>query len=170
MSRKGGLCLRKRSRALKESLKNDHPGVLTTVAMLRPQMIEAYRDAADIFMLDPYPIPHMPLTWLSDTLEEAARQCSRERLWAVIQAFGGESMDQYGWSRRPTYSEMRCLTYLSLVHGVHGIFYFSYPDVRADATSWESLKKIVAELCNLKTWLVLPNEPQTLQPGNDFSL
>ena len=75
--------------ALKESLKHDHPGVLTAVAMLRPQMVEAYRDSADIFMLDPYPVPDMPMTWMSDTLEEAARHVPRERLWAVIQAFGG---------------------------------------------------------------------------------
>lgn len=149
--------------ALKESLKRDHPGVLTAVAMLRPQMVEAYRDSADIFMLDPYPVPHMPMTWMSDTLEEAARQVSRERLWAVIQAFGGgEEHVKYGWSRHPTYLEMRCLTYLALVYGTHGIFYFSYPEVRANAASWESLTKIVQELLKLKTWLVLPNEAQTL--------
>ena len=58
--------------------------------MLRPQMVAEYRDAADVFMLDPYPVPNMPMTWLSDSLEEAARQVPRERLWAVIQAFGGD--------------------------------------------------------------------------------
>jgi hypothetical protein len=148
--------------ALKESLKRDHPGVLTAVAMLRPQMVEAYRDSADFFMLDPYPVPHMPMTWMSNTLEEAARHVPRERLWAVIQAFGGSKYVKDGWPRHPTYLEMRCLTYLALVHGSRGIFYFSYPEVRADAASWESLTKIVQELRKLNTWLVLPNEAQTL--------
>ena len=152
----------KKIQVLKESLKHDHPGVLTAVAMLRPEMVEAYRDSADIFMLDPYPVPHMPMTWMSDTLEEAARHVPRERLWAVIQAFGGSHYVKDGWPRRPTYLEMRCLTYLALVHGTHGIFYFSYPEVRADAASWESLTKIVQGLRKLKTWLVLPNEAQTL--------
>lgn len=152
----------KKMQALKESLKRDHPEVLTAVAMLRPQMVEAYRDSADVFMLDPYPVPHMPMTWMSDTLEEAAQLVSRERLWAVIQAFGGGKYVKDGWPRRPTYLEMRCLTYLALVHGTHGIFYFSYPEVRADAASWESLTRIVRELGQLKTWLVLPNGAQTL--------
>ena len=146
-------------RALKESLKRDHPGVLTAVAMLRPQMVEAYRDTADIFMLDPYPVPNMPLTWLADTLEEASRYVPRERLWAVIQAFGGgDEQVKYGWPRLPTHLEMRCLTYLALVHGAHGIFYFSYPEVHADARAWEGLKGIVGELRQLRTWLNIPNE------------
>jgi hypothetical protein len=146
-------------RALKESLKRDHPGVLTAVAMLRPQMVEAYRDAADIFMLDPYPVPNMPLTWLADTFEEASRYVPRERLWAVIQAFGGgDEQVKYGWSRLPTCLEMRCLTYLALVHGAQGVFYFSYPDVHGDAKAWEGLKGIVGELRQLRTWLNIPNE------------
>jgi len=144
--------------ALKESLKHDHPGVLTAVAMLRPQMVEAYRDTADVFMLDPYPVPDMPMTWLSDSLEEAARHVPKERLWAVIQAFGGGENIKDGWPRPPTCQEMRCLTYLSMVHGVHGVFYFSYPEVRKDAATWEELQKIVGELRQLKTWLMFPNE------------
>ena len=163
MNRKAARCPRKKCKALKESLKQDHPGVLTAVAMLRPQMVEAYRESADIFMVDPYPVPNMPMTWLSDTLEEAARHVPRERLWAVIQAFGGDKWAKDGWPRRPTYMEMRCLTYLAVVHGAHGIFYFSYPEVRADSTSWEALKKIAAELRQLRTWLVVPDAPQSLR-------
>jgi hypothetical protein len=153
----------KRMQALNESLKRDHPGVLTAVAMLRPQMVEAYRDSADVFMLDPYPVPHMPMTWMSDTLEEAGRHVPAERLWAVIQAFGGGKYVKDGWPRRPTYLEMRCLSYLAMVHGAHGIFYFNYPEVRADAASWEGLQRIVEELRKIRAWLVVPNNLQTLR-------
>lgn len=149
--------------ALKESLKNDHPDVLTAVAMLRPQMVAAYRQAADVFMIDPYPVPHMPMTWLSDSLEEAARHVPKEHLWAVIQAFGGEKWARHGWPRCPTQAEMRCLTYLSLVHGAHGVFYFSYPEVRKDPAAWAGLQKIVGELRELRTWLVLSNEATALR-------
>lgn len=149
--------------ALKESLKDDHPGVLTAVAMLRPQMVETYRNAADVFMIDPYPVPNMPMTWLSDSLAEAARHVSKERLWAVIQAFGGEKYVKDGWPRQPTYEEMRCLTYLAVIHGAHGVFYFSYQDVRKDAASWAGLKKIVEELRELRTWLIFPNEKTALR-------
>ena len=150
-------------KALKDSLKQDHPGVLTAVAMLRPQMIAAYREAADVFMVDPYPVPNMPMTWLADSLDEAARHIPRERLWAVIQAFGGDKWAKHGWPRLPTYMEMRCLTYLAVVHGAHGLFYWNYPEVKADSTSWEALKKIAAELRQLRTWLVVPDAPQSLR-------
>jgi hypothetical protein len=151
-----------RLEAHKKSLKRDHPAVLTAAAMLRPQMVRAYRDAVDVFLLDPYPVPHMPMTWLSESLEEAARYVPKERLWAVIQAFGGEKWARHGWPRRPTCLEMRCLTYLALVHGAHGLFYFSYPEVRQDPAAWEGLTKIVGELRRLRTWLVLPNETTNL--------
>jgi len=147
---------------LKQRLQKDHPGVLTAVAMVRPRLVAEYRQAADVFLLDPYPVPRMPMTWLSDTLEEAARHVSRERLWAVIQAFGGPPHLEGGWPRLPTYLEMRCLTYLALVHGAHGLFYLNYPEVRADDRAWEGLKKIVGQLRQLRTWLVVPNEPAPL--------
>jgi hypothetical protein len=148
---------------LKDSLKGDHPGVLTAVAMLRPQMVAAYREASDVFLIDPYPVPNMPMTWLADSLEEAARHVTPERLWAVVQAFGGEKWAAQGWPRPPTYLEMRCLTYLAVVHGAHGLFYFSYPEVRSQTASWEGLRKIVSELRRLGTWLVVPDAPKSLQ-------
>ena len=149
--------------SLKERLQKDHPGILTAVAMVRPRLVAEYRQAADVFLLDPYPVPQMPMTWLSDTLEEAARHISQDRLWAVIQAFGGQQYLKAGWPRLPTYLEMRCLTYLALVHGAHGLFYFSYPDIRAEDRAWEGLKKIVGQLRQLRTWLVVPNEAPPLQ-------
>ncbi|MHB9074086.1 MAG: hypothetical protein ACYC6G_11225 [Desulfobaccales bacterium] len=142
---------------LNDALKKDSPGVLTAVAMLRPQMVKDYRDAADIFMIDPYPVPHMPMTWLSDCLEEAACSVPRKRLWAVIQAFGGGKWAKDGWPRRPQKVETRCLTYLAVAHGAHGIFYFSYPEVSSDPATWEDLQGIVRELQGLQPWLVLPN-------------
>ena len=150
----------KELQTLKERLQQDHPGVLTTVAMVRPQMVAHYRQAADVFLLDPYPVPQMPMTWMSESLEEAARYVPRERLWAIIQAFGGGKHTIDGWSRRPNYLEMRCLTYLALVHGAHGIFYFVYPEVRAEPQAWEGLQKIVSQLRRLYTWLVIPNDSQ----------
>lgn len=149
--------------SLRASLHRDHAGALTAMALLRPQMVAMYRQATDIFLLDPYPVPNMPLTWLSDAIEEAAQYVPRERLWAVIQAFGGDKWQQAGWPRRPTALEMRCLTYLALAHGAHGLFYFSYPEVRNDPAAWQGLKQILQELRQLRTWLVLPNEPVTLR-------
>jgi len=148
---------------LRAALHKDHPGVLTAVAMLRPQMVKDYREAADIFMIDPYPIPNMPMTWLSDCLEEAARYVPQKRLWAVIQAFGGDKHAKDGWPRQPTKAEMRCLTYLAVVHGAHGIFYFNHPEVSSGQASWEGLQEIVKELQVLQPWLLVPNHIPRLQ-------
>lgn len=152
-----------RLEVLKERLQQDHPGVLTAVAMVRPQMVASYRQAADVFMIDPYPVPQMPLTWMSDSLDQAAGYVSRSRVWAIIQAFGGGKFAADGWTRRPTYPEMRCLTYLALVHGAHGLFYFDYPRVRGEPQAWEGLKKIVSQLKRLHTWLVLPPDPASFK-------
>ena len=140
---------------LRAALRRDHPGAPAAIAILRPQMVAEYRHAADIFLLDPYPVPHMPMTWLSDCIEEAARHVSRDRLWAVIQAFGGEKFRPEGWPRPPTAAEMRCLTYLALVHGARGLFYFSYPEVRP-GPGWDALQRLVAELQALEPWLLTP--------------
>jgi hypothetical protein len=149
--------------SLKTSLQQDHAKVLTAMAILRPQMTSLYRQASDIFLLDPYPVPNMPMTWLADVFEEAGKYVPRERLWAVIQAFGGEKWRKDGWPRRPTYLEMRCLTYLALAHGAHGLFYFSYPEAKEDPAAWESLTSIVKEFRQLRSWLLLPNAPTKLQ-------
>lgn len=81
----------------------------------------------------------------------------------MIQAFGGDKWRKEGWRRRPTYLEMRCLSYLTLAHGARGLFYFRYSKVRNDPAAWQGLKQIVQELPQLRTWLVLPNEPATLR-------
>ena len=110
--------------------------MLTAMAMLRPQMAAMYRQETDIFLLDPYPVPNMPMPWLAGVFEEAGKYGSRERLWAVIQAFGGEKWRKDGWPRRPTYLEMRGLTYLALAHSAHGLFYFNYPEAKEDPAAW----------------------------------
>ncbi|AEB09609.1 hypothetical protein [Desulfobacca acetoxidans] len=150
---------------LKQQLRQDSPDVLTAVAMLRPQMVAEYRRGADVFLLDPYPVPSMPLTWMADCIEEAAQHVSRQRLWAVVQAFGGGRYVKDGWARRPTYMEMRVLTYLALVHGAHGVFYFSYPEARSSPEAWTGLTRIVGQLRDLQAWLAVPNtrSPFTLE-------
>lgn len=144
-------------------IKADHPRALTAVAMVRPRMVAEYQGAADIFMLDQYPVPNMPMTWLSDSLAEAANFIDASRIWAVVQAFGGPKYSKYGWPRLPTREEMRCLTYLAIIHGARGIFYFSYPEISASPTGWAGLKSIVAELRQLRSWLVVPHVEPTLR-------
>jgi len=77
-------------------------------------------------MMDQYPVIGMPMSWLADSLDRAARDVGRERLLAVIQAF---REPQSGWPRRPSWEEMDALAFLSVVHGSRGIFFYTYGDI-----------------------------------------
>ena len=75
----------------------------------------------DIVMADPYPIPHGPVTNVSDIADAMNEAFDRAKpLWIVPQCFGGNE----GWRREPTAAEQRIMTYLSLIHGARAIQYF----------------------------------------------
>jgi len=128
-----------------------HP---TCMAVVRSRFVKQYRDACHIVMLDQYPIPHQPLTWLSDSLDEARNEVGIERIWAVIQAFGGDEYAAQGWPVFPTFNEMRSLAYLAVVHDAQGLFFFSYKSAEAERDRWETLARVVNELSRLSGWLV----------------
>lgn len=88
-----------------------------------PDRLKVYLEAADFFMMDQYPVPNMPMTWLSDLIDRASAIAGNERITTVIQAFGGEAYETSGWPRRPAWREMDCLSFLSVVHGSRGIFF-----------------------------------------------
>ncbi len=134
-----------------------YPGRRSATAMVRPHMIPIYEDSVEIFMMDQYPVPHMPLTWLSDSIDEAISRLGPERVWGVIQAFGGGRHALEGWTRRPTREEMRALSYLAVAHGASGLFFFSYPEVARDQRAWEELRGAVADLRRAGDWLGVPN-------------
>lgn len=143
----------------KEKLKSLDPGHPTAIVVVRPWASFDYALATDILMSDQYPIPHAPLTWLSDSIEEMKQAVRGSKpIWAVIQAFMNQ---KEGWPREPTYAEMRALTFLSLVHGAEGIFYYTYKggsyNIRESEEHWENVKKVVDQLNKLKEWLPLRN-------------
>jgi hypothetical protein len=127
------------------------PGALVVV---RAERAWDYAPTADILMIDTYPIPHMPLTWLSDSLEEARQWTGGRPVWAVIQAFDWSDVplkdDPRAWGRYPTYEEERCLSYLAVVHGAQGLFYYTFEAQKFGTTEyrrhWDNIKKVIAEL------------------------
>lgn len=142
---------------VREMVLGAYPGRRSATAMVRPHMIPVYKDSLEIFMMDQYPVPHMPLTWLSDSIDEAVSLLGMERVWGVIQAFGGGRHALEGWTRRPTREEMRALSFLAVAHGARGLFFFSYPEVAGDPRAWEDLKGVVADLRKAGGWLDVPN-------------
>jgi hypothetical protein len=105
--------------SLVKALDPYHP--VTIVFYQGGEHARQFSSCLDIVMGDPYPIPHGPVTAVSqmaDALNQAFR--FEKPLWIVPQAFGGNEW----WGREPTAREQRVMTYLALLHGARGIQYF----------------------------------------------
>jgi hypothetical protein len=145
-----------------------HP---TSLVLVRSKKAYDYGDGVDILLVDPYPIPKMPITWLSESIDEARVATFGEKpILAVIQAFDWSAfpVGEYKreWGRNPTYEEERCLTYLAIVHGAKGIFYYTYKggkyNIRDYPEHWEGIKRIVWELNQIYPLLLAPSANQEL--------
>lgn len=145
---------------IRRIIKQHFPDAVTNMAIVRPQAISFYEKGADYFMLDQYPVPHMPMAWLADSMDEAAGHVGRDRLQSVIQAFGDDKHAAGGWPRLPTYEEMSCLAFLSVVHGSRGIYFFTYPSITESEQGRENLSRLVRQLNSLKSWLQVHNEQE----------
>lgn len=148
---------------LNRLIKDSFPGSATCMAVVRPQVCRDYLNASDFFMLDQYPIPNMPMTWLSDSMDQARKDVGSNRLASVIQAFGGENWKNAGWPRMPTWEEMDCLSFLSIVHGSRGIFFFTFDQIGKTEKGRERLGRVVGRLNRLYPWLKEENLDYKLQ-------
>ena len=146
-------------------LKSRYPGRATHMAIVRPRVIPDYQGSADYFMLDQYPVPNMPVTWLSDSMDEAAGFVGRDRLQSVIQAFGGGRFAHSGWPRLPTFAEMNNLAFLSVIHGSRGLYFFTWPEIISTQKSKEDFESVIRRLNSLRSWLQQKNdaEPPTVE-------
>jgi hypothetical protein len=258
-------------------IKDKFPESATCMAVVRPQVCRDYADTADFFMMDQYPVPYMPMTWLSDSMDEAekgiekgrkeevngylllvsglapqydlpdlrgkqrgpsticrprpglftgsypsticrprpglftgsygagpseigsskfhraggagkrakAREArirnqqitnnvapvpssgatgqAKGRLASVIQAFGGKRYANVGWPRLPTWREMDCLAFLSVVHGSRGIFFFTFSAMGKTGEGRQRLGRVVGRLNRIYPWLVEKNLDQPVK-------
>ncbi len=117
-----------------------------------------YFNAADVFMLDQYPVRDQaefqdagkykftdPLTAVTDCLSYLARIGGNKKYMAVEQGFNwGGSGD-----RDPTYGEERYFTYMPLIHPVAGVTY--WVDYRASATLTANVNRVMKEATSLET-------------------
>ena len=139
------------------------PRLPMAAAVVRARFVPYYRYACDWFLLDPYPVPNRPLTWLSDSLDRAKQNVEAGRCMAVIQAFGGEEQAVRGWDRFPTLEEMRALAFLAVVHGARGVFFYDYASAAGSQPQWETVTRVVKDLVGVDRWLrpsALRREPE----------
>ena len=151
------------ARDIYDIIKSYFPDAVTNMAIVRPQAIPYYEQAADFFMLDQYPVPHMPMSWLSESMDAAAEYVGKNRLQSVIQAFGGGKFENSGWPRLPTFEEMNCLSFLSVVHGSRGIYYYTFPSITSTDKGRDDFSRLVRRLNSIRSWLQVVNDDDPVQ-------
>ncbi len=147
-------------------VKQVDPGRPNFIVLCNRSELPYFPGTTDIFGVDPYPIPHDPITRVSDFME-AARAAVRDRqcVWLVPQAFAwyqynsknpdrghAPTPDELRTGRAPTREEERCMTYLGLIHGAKGLIYYCYYDFRVlpqYAEMWAWMKSIAGEVREL---------------------
>ncbi len=151
-------------RRLNDAVKavGNHP---TTVVIYHPENFARYADSADILTVDPYPIPHRPITLVSDTVDRAvATVGARRPVWAIIQAFDWSGVSdearRSGEARLPTEDEERCMAYLAVIHGARGLFFYvSGRGHSFESPHWPALDRVIRRLrTELPAFLATPVE------------
>ena len=121
-----------------------------------------YVNSTDIFLPEIYPVKRdvpsemaVPKV-ISDmkVIQEdlAANGNPAKSIWPIIQYFDGWS----AWERFPTYDELRCMSYLCIIHGGNGITWYTYGGFRNNhgVTStperWKNICTVATELKDLQ--------------------
>jgi hypothetical protein len=154
-------------------LRDAAPGGVTFIAQNRPRELARWRDATDVIGVDPYPIYNIPegapspLEQVTDWVERARAAVHDSRpVWAVIQFFPFGSKGHW-----PTYDELRTMSYMGILAGAKGLFYWSYG---AKGLAWvkdrerrsqlrERLQRVTAEIRSLEPALLSPDAPDVLE-------
>lgn len=154
------------------ALKAGWPGGVSFVALNRPFELELWRDAADAFDLHAYPIFNVPegtsspLHDVYHLTRQAGDALQKSRpVWTVLQAFQHGTKGHF-----PTYAELRSMSYLAIVGGAQGLFYWSYgakgiswiEDPVERERHWNDLVKLTRELSSLEPALLAPDQPDVL--------
>lgn len=106
-----------------------------------------------------YPLPYQPVKSVGEAVARAnAATGGKKPLLPVLQLFVWKPEDPY-----PTSAELKCMVYLSLIHGADGIAYYSYNYIagkektnlaREQPELWRSVKPINAEVKQIGEFLL----------------
>ena len=118
-----------------------------------------------------YPVPYQPVRSVGEAVERAnTASGGRKPLLPILQLFTWQTKDRY-----PTPAELRCMAYLSLIHGADGIGYYSYNNVtgkkgtniaKEQPALWQAVKQINNEIAEMCPLLLEPNKVSVvLQEG-----
>ena len=146
-----------------KSLDPYHP---VSIVFMMPQRANEFRDAMDIAMTDPYPIPG-PVDQVQTDVEHLDHHFRYEKsIWLVPQAFGGGEF----WTREPTPQEIRVMTYIGLLKNATGIQYFMRmpPNLRPKSTiSWNECGKMALEVAQMTPFLLSDESAPQVECDDD---
>ena len=151
-------------------VKETDPSHPCSLVIMSPEAAANYGASADIVWIDPYPIPHSPVTYVSECMDGTRESVAVDKpIWTIPQAFDWSvwrtgKVDQV---HRPTPAEERCMTYLALVHGAKGIVYWAHTAskyyIQDYPEHWTALKQLAGELQQLSPVLLTTNSMSKLQ-------
>ncbi len=128
--------------------------------------VKDYINSLDIVMADPYPVPDMPVSYVGVVADQLLKDLRLQRpLWMVPQAFGGGEI----WEREPSISEIRSMTWQSVIRGATGIQYFirQGPNAFPKSTAvWNECSRIALEIGSLAPWLLSEEESVPVSSGS----
>lgn len=128
-----------------------HP---VTIAFDDPAAAARFAGAMDVALTDPYPIPNRPPGAVADAVRTVGDAVApRLPVWLVPQAFGGNEW----WTREPTASELRLMTWLGIVEGATGVQYFVRHGLSGFPKSpiaWSAASRAALEVAALTPYLL----------------
>jgi hypothetical protein len=140
-----------------------------SIVFMMPYRANEFRNAMDIAMTDPYPIPgSMDKVWVD--VDHLNRHFANEKsVWLVPQAFGGGEF----WRREPTGREIRVMTYMGLVRGATGIQYFLRrpPNLFPKSVeSWNACSNMALEVAEIAPYLLSDEAKPTVNVQDESLL
>jgi hypothetical protein len=106
-----------------------HHPVMTSLTM--PSLMAEYAAANDVVLVWTDPIPESGVKTVGILMDQARKAVWPRPVWAVVQAVGhhwswDQGLDPESNGRLPSPDEVRCMSYLSLVHGARGLLYYAF--------------------------------------------
>jgi len=150
---------------------NEPAGVVANT-LPPPDKYEEVVQAIDVAAPYLYPVPYQPIRSVGEAVGRAsAASGGKKPLLPILQIFTWTVNDRY-----PTAAELKCMVYLSLIHGARGIGFYSYNYVtgkngvtfaQEQPEVWNSLKDVNAELARVGPFLLdsTPDASVTLKEG-----
>jgi hypothetical protein len=119
---------------------------------------QAYNSVADVKSDDIYPVPENALPCVASYADITVQGAAGKPAWLVLQM--GPVRPHFGdKDRHPTMTEVRCMTYMALAHGITGLGYYSFSE--RPGSTWRIDESAPAYWAQ---WSDLNSELETLSP------